>query len=91
MDWAIFSTAFLTSLVAEMGDKTQLASMALSSRTASTGSVLLGSILGLSLATLLGIVVGRWLGTSLSPVIMKWASGLLFMVVGLSILVSKPS
>ena len=91
MDWAIFSTAFITSLVAEMGDKTQLANMALSSRTSSTWSILAGSILGLSLATILGVLVGRVLGASLNPVIMKWFSGLLFVGMGAWILASKPA
>ena len=91
MDWAIFGTAFITSLIAEMGDKTQLANMALSSRTSSTWSVASGAILGLSLATLIGIGVGRYLGASLNPLAMKWASGLLFIAVGAWILVSKPS
>lgn len=91
MDWEIFGTAFITSLVAEMGDKTQLANVALSSRTASTWSVAAGSILGLSLATLFGIGIGRYLGASLDPVIMKWASGALFIAMGIWILASKSS
>lgn len=90
MDWEIFSTAFLSSLLAEMGDKTQLATMALSSRTSSTWSVLAGSLLGLSLATILGVAVGRYLGANLNPNVMKWSSGALFIAMGLWILAAKP-
>lgn len=90
MDWAIFSTAFFTALFSEMGDKTQIAAMAISSRTLSTGSVLLGSLLGLCIAASLSILLGRFLGTSFNPVVVRWISGALFIVMGIWIL-TKPS
>jgi putative Ca2+/H+ antiporter (TMEM165/GDT1 family) len=90
MDWTIFSTAFFTALISEMGDKTQIAGMALSSRTMSTGSVLLGTLLGLSLAASLSVLLGRFIGSSLNPAMIRWASGALFICMGIWIL-SKSS
>jgi putative Ca2+/H+ antiporter (TMEM165/GDT1 family) len=89
MDWSIFGTAFFTALIAELGDKTQLASMALSSQTTATGSVLLGSLLGLSVSATVGIFLGRYMGAALNPQLIHWASGLLFIGVGVWILAFK--
>ncbi len=84
MQWRLLLLTFATVFLAELGDKTQLAtfSFACSNRTG-FWSVFIGSALALIasslLATCLGSVVSRWL-----PI--RWvhlAAGLLFVVLGI--------
>jgi len=58
MDWKIFGTAFLTLFLAELGDKTQLAVITMTSSTESKVSVFLGASLALILVTLMAVVFG---------------------------------
>lgn len=89
MDWNAFASAFTLIFVAELGDKTQLAALGLSSTSPSTGSVLLGSVLGISLATVLGVLAGRWLGQRLNPRHLRLAGGALFLALGVLLLVRR--
>jgi Ca2+/H+ antiporter, TMEM165/GDT1 family len=57
----VWLSTFLTIFLAEMGDKTQLATMLMSAQSASPLSVLLGASLALIATSLLGVSVGRWL------------------------------
>jgi putative Ca2+/H+ antiporter (TMEM165/GDT1 family) len=90
MDWKIFMTTFLTTLISEMGDKTQIATMSISSQTKSTGSVIAGAILGLCIAATFGILVGRFLGNALNPQVVRIGSAVLFIGIGLWVLFVKP-
>lgn len=83
MDWKVFGTTFIAIFVAEMGDKTQLAAMALSSEAKSVLPVLLGAIAALVLASVLGVFAGKLLGSYLRPEVLKYASGILFIAIGL--------
>jgi putative Ca2+/H+ antiporter (TMEM165/GDT1 family) len=58
MDWKIFATAFVTLFLAELGDKTQLAVITMTSSTESKLSVFLGANLALVAVTLIGVVFG---------------------------------
>jgi putative Ca2+/H+ antiporter (TMEM165/GDT1 family) len=58
MDWKIFTTAFITLFLAELGDKTQLAVITMTSSTESKISVFLGASLALIAVTLIGVVFG---------------------------------
>lgn len=89
MDWKLFLTTFSTVFVAELGDKTQFASLLLAAQNKSWISVLLGSILALSLAATIGVCAGHFLGQFVSPKVLKYVSGTLFMAVGLMILIKQ--
>ena len=89
MDWTVFSATFLTIFVAEIGDKTQFAALAVASQTKSTLSVLLATILALSLAGTLGVIFGTVLGKFIDPTKMKYISGPAFIIMGLFILFKK--
>ena len=77
---------FLTTLVAfflvEMGDKTQLATVALAARYQPLVSVVLGTTLGMMIAN----VPAVWLGAALAHRIdmrwMRWAAAALFVLLG---------
>jgi putative Ca2+/H+ antiporter (TMEM165/GDT1 family) len=87
MDWKIFSSTFITIFLAEMGDKTQFAAMAVSAQTKSTWSVALAVIIALILAGLIGVIAGKLLGSFINPQIMKYISGSLFIVMGAWIII----
>lgn len=86
MDWSVFSATFLTIFLAELGDKTQFAAMAVSAQSKSTMSVVLGVVLALSVAGVLGVVFGRVLGQYIEPEKMRYVSGLAFLAMGAWIL-----
>ncbi len=69
MDWNLLGLSFITVFLAELGDKSQLAAIALGSNTKSPKAVFLGSVAALILASFLGVLLGE--GTAqLLP--LKW-------------------
>lgn len=89
MDWKVFIATFSTIFIAEIGDKTQFAAMAVSSQTKSTFSVLLATILALSLAGSLGVILGSVLGKYIDPDKMKYISGACFILMGVWMILKK--
>ena len=82
MDWKVFAATFGIVFLAELGDKTQLAALALTGRTGNPVSVFLGASIALVLVTLLGVGVGAALGKLIPQKTMEIASALLFIGVG---------
>jgi len=83
MDWRMFGTVFLTVLVAEIGDKTQLATMLYAADAErSRWTVFAGSATALVLAAGIGVLAGALIGKAVPPHVMKWAAGIGFIVVG---------
>lgn len=83
MDWKLFATSFATVFIAELGDKTQLATLGLAS--ASEGgrlTVFLGSSAALVATSLIAVVAGAALGRFISPVWLERAGGVLMIGVG---------
>ena len=89
MDWAIFSTAFLTSLVAEMGDKTQLAAMTMAAQTKKPWTVFIAAALALTAVSAIGVVAGSVLGNYLPLIWIKRVAAVAFIVIGVLILAGK--
>jgi len=79
-------TAFLTSLIfvvlAEMGDKTQLATISLAVEYQNMLNVLMGTTLGMVIADALGIIVGIVLRKHLPDKVIKWTSAGVFVLFG---------
>ena len=67
MDWKLFLMTFGLLFVAEIGDKTQLAVIALASENRNPLVVFLGATAALVLVTLIGVVVGQTLSHLLPP------------------------
>ena len=76
---SIFFTTFLLITVAEFGDKTQLAVVALSSTIAPV-AVWLGSTLALASTSILGIVAGRTILKKVPLALLHKISGTIFLV-----------
>jgi putative Ca2+/H+ antiporter (TMEM165/GDT1 family) len=75
----IFSSVFL----AELGDKTQLATiMFIAGGAATAGEVFLASSLALVLSTLLAVLLGAAIGRLVPPWFLKAGAGLVFIVMG---------
>ena len=86
MDLKIFPAAFAAIFVAELADKTQLASISLSSKSGKPLSVFLGSAAGYLVVTAVSVVLGSVFARYLKPEIVKYASGGLFILIGALIL-----
>ena len=89
MEWKMFWTAFATLFVAELGDKTQLAVIAMTAKTKAILSIFLGASLALVLVTLLGALVGGFI-TQYVPV--EWIQrivAVIFIAVGVLMLFGK--
>ena len=83
--WLAFGIIFL----AELGDKTQLAILAMKSKGFSGWGLFIGSMIAFSLVTALAILFGGWLQYKVpTEIIQKIAAGS-FMVIGLLIWFGK--
>ena len=79
-------TTFVTVFLAEMGDKTQLTTITLSSTTNKPLAVFLGSSIGLILATLLGALAGGSIANLIPDYLLKLLSGSVFLIIGMNLL-----
>ena len=79
-------TTFFTVFVAEMGDKTQLTTITLSSTTNKPLAVFFGSSLALILATLLGALAGGSIANLIPAFLLKLLSGIVFLIIGIKLL-----
>jgi Ca2+/H+ antiporter, TMEM165/GDT1 family len=84
--WATFLSTFITIFLAEMGDKTQLATLLLSAQSESPWVVFLGAGSALIATSLVGVLLGRYLAKVLSPRTLDIAAGMLLMVIAVLLL-----
>ena len=79
-------TTFITVFLAEMGDKTQLTTITLSSTTNKPLAVFIGSSVALILATLLGALAGGSIANLIPAFLLKLLSGIVFLIIGIKLL-----
>ena len=83
MDLKVFATVFATIFVAELGDKTQLATLLYASEANNPKLVVfLASASALVLTSLLGVLAGSLVSQYLNPRILSWVAGLGFIAIG---------
>jgi putative Ca2+/H+ antiporter (TMEM165/GDT1 family) len=88
--WKAFASVFVTVFLAEIGDKTQLATMLFAAEAKSSKWVIFaGSALALTLAAAIGVLVGAQLERFISPRTLKTIAGIGFVAIGLWTLLSK--
>ncbi len=88
--WRVFFTVFTTVFVAEIGDKTQLATMLFAGEAkVSRWVIFAASASALTLAAALGVIVGAQLERFISPRTLKIVAGSGFVVIGIWTLVSR--
>ncbi|GEM_PF-443055 len=79
----VMVTTFTTVFLAELGDKTQLATLLLSAQSGQPWVVFLGAAIALISASLVGVLVGRWLASILPPERLEKMAGVLMVGLGL--------
>ena len=79
-------TTFVTVFLAEMGDKTQLTTITLSSTTNKPLAVFIGASTALILATLLGALAGGSIANLIPAFLLKLLSGIVFLIIGIKLL-----
>lgn len=79
--WTVFSSTFLTIFIAEMGDKTQLATLLIAAQSTAPWVVFLGAALALIGTSLLGVLIGYWLAKKLAPDVLDTLVGILMLVI----------
>ena len=78
-----FASVFITVFLAELGDKTQLATLTFSAENPNRLAVFLGSAGALTLAALIGVLVGSQLERFISPQKLKMVAGVGFIAIGI--------
>ncbi len=89
MNWKIFTAAFVTLLLAELGDKTQLAVITMTAESKSWVSVFLGGSLALVCVTLIGALFGQAIVKVVPQHILHYIAGGLFIVMGVLAILGK--
>ncbi len=89
MIFAIFVSTFLTIFIAELGDKTQLATLAISGSSNRPLAVFIGSASALVLASLIGVIVGGSFSQIIPEQIIEIIAAIGFLVIGINLLFSK--
>ena len=89
MDWQLLGLSFITVFLSELGDKSQLAAIALGSSCNSPRAVFFGTASALLLASLIGVLVGQGTAEILPERLVKALAAIGFAVMGLRLLWPK--
>ena len=91
MDWQLIGISFITVFLAEIGDKSQLAAIALGGSSKYPRAVFLGSTVALVLASFLGVIAGGGMAQVLPEKVLKSLAAIGFAIMALGILFSDES
>jgi putative Ca2+/H+ antiporter (TMEM165/GDT1 family) len=83
MDWKLLTTTFGAVFIAELGDKTQLATLSLASGPVSRLAVFIGSASALICTSLLAVLAGGVISRYVPPQYIRRGAGAIFIVLGL--------
>ena len=81
--FTIFITTFTTIFIAELGDKTQIATLMLSAESGEPIVVFLGSSLALISSSIVGVLIGKWISKKISPSKFAFFTGLLMTIISI--------
>jgi len=91
VDWRVLASTFGLIFLAELGDKTQLAAIAMSAESKAPVAVFLGAVLALALVTLIGVAIGGTLTRVIPARYIRIAAGGLFVIIGILMLIPRGS
>ena len=80
---SIFITTFSTIFIAELGDKTQIATLMLSAESGKPIIVFLGSSLALISSSIVGVLIGKWVSKKISPSKFTLITGALMILISI--------
>lgn len=83
MDWKLVATAFAAVFIAELGDKTNLATMALAGGAQSKLSVFVGASAALVATTAIGVLLGDLVSRFVPELWLHRGAGIMFVLIGL--------
>ncbi len=86
MDWQLLGLSFITVFIAEIGDKSQLAAIALGGSTQHPRAVFFGSVVALLLASATGVLAGGEIAAFLPTKVLKGFAALGFALMALRLL-----
>lgn len=83
MDWKILAAVFVSVFIAEMGDKTQLATMLFASdKDVSKWTIFFGASLALVATSAIGVLVGSAVSEYVNEKYLHYAAGAGFIIIG---------
>ncbi len=86
-----FVTTTIAFFIAEMGDKTQLATVALAAQfQGALVAVVMGTTIGMMLANIPAVLIGEKLGQRLPLAAIRWVAAAVFIVTGVLAIVGAP-
>lgn len=86
-NWRVFASTFGLVALAELGDKTQLAVIALSGKYGNPWAVFIGASLALILVTTASVLAGRMIAGRISLTLVELVAAALFIVLGIVFIV----
>jgi putative Ca2+/H+ antiporter (TMEM165/GDT1 family) len=89
LDWRTLVSTFGAVFVAELGDKTQLATLSMSAGTASKWTVFLGSALALCTSSAIAVLAGGLVSRFVSPAWLRRIAGGVFIALGVLFLATR--
>tara|TARA_Y100001968_G_scaffold319043_1_gene350056 strand:- start:172 stop:519 length:348 start_codon:yes stop_codon:yes gene_type:complete len=81
--FSILITSFSTIFLAELGDKTQLATLILSAQSGRPLIIFIGASLALVSTSFLGVIIGRWIANNLPRQRFTLVSGIIMLILGI--------
>lgn len=91
MDWDLLGLSFIAVFLSELGDKSQLAAIALSGSSRSPRMVFLGTVSALLLASFLGVLIGGGTAQMLPTQLVKAAAAIGFALMAIRLLLPSCS
>ena len=86
---SLLLSTFLTVFIAELGDKTQFATLTISGTTNKPLAVFLGSSSALVIASLIGALTGGSISSFLPEVVLKLIASITFFIIGIKLLLTS--
>lgn len=89
IDWKVLISTFGAIFMAELGDKTQIAAIFLSSQTGKPLDVFIGAVLAMGVLTLVGVTLGAEIAQAVPMRYIRMGTAAVFIGLGVLILSGK--
>ena len=85
--WTVLITTFTTVFLAELGDKTQVATLLLTAQSGEPVVVFIGASLALIMSSLVGVLLGQWIAKKMPAERFNYMAGILMIGIGLLLVI----